>query len=574
MLADYELALADATWSPSDQEALSLLQRALRLSAHILAVDKLELAGQLTGRLSISNHPAIQTLREEGRQQTAHPWLRPVTSALLQATSPIVFVLSSHAYPVRAVAVTPDGKRALSAAEDRTLKVWDVETGEDLHTLRGHTDSVLAVAVDPDGRFAVSGSQDKTVRVWDLETAEQVLCIEAHDQAVSAVAITPDGLQIVSGSYDATVKVWDLKTGAYCKTLYGHAGGVNALALTPEGSRLVSGSFDRTLKLWDLDSGQVIHTFQGHRDQVTAVAISPEGRWMVSASFDRTLKLWDLETKSELHTFTGHNDVVTSVAIGPDGRIVSASWDTTLRVWDLASRALIGVLEGHSFRVAAVAITADGRRAISASGDTTLNVWDLTMPMPPQPLSVRAGFLTAIAVTPDGRFAVSSSRDQAATIFKVWDLRSALELHTATGYLSYPQDGLYLRSDDYTQTLQVRDLQAGTEAVLPLSGWMDRKTLYLPNGQPLEFRGLRTPIVRLVEPGSAESVRTFEGHTSEVYDVAVTPDGKRLITASNDRTVGIWELDTGKPGLLIRPYPRNLERCRRIGRAHRGLVVR
>jgi len=147
LVADAELALANATVPPFDREALSLLGRALRLSAHILALDKHELPGQLTGRLLISSHASVQTLREQAGKQTAHPWLRPVTPALLQATSPIVFVLSSHTHPVRAVALTPDGKGALSAADDRTLKVWNMQTGEELHTLKGHTNSVLAVAV-------------------------------------------------------------------------------------------------------------------------------------------------------------------------------------------------------------------------------------------------------------------------------------------------------------------------------------------------------------------------------------------------------------------------------------------
>jgi WD40 repeat protein len=227
-------------------------------------------------------------------------------------------------------------------------------------------------------------------------------------------------------------------------------------------------------------------------------------------------------------------------------------------VWDLARREQVGVLAGHAFRVMGVAITPDGRRAISASGDTTLNMWDLTTPATVQPLAGDAGMVTAIAITPDGRFAVSYTREPAPGTYTVWDLEAAAVVHTSRGHLNHARDGRLTLSAGDGQTLVVRDLQEQTQRVLSLGGWTNRKIIVLPDGQSLRFEDLWTPIVHLVRSAPAERMLAFEGHTSEVYDVAVTPDGKRAITGSDDRTLRVWELDTGKAVCTLRGHSRQV----------------
>ncbi|UCC65657.1 MAG: DUF4062 domain-containing protein, partial [Anaerolineae bacterium] len=165
LIVDYDLL-------PNDPD-LRLVQGALRLSAHVLAQDKTQLAGQLMGRLLGQEAPDTQTMLEQAKEWRAAPWLRPLTSSLMPPGGPLIRTLQGHTSEVWAVAVTGDERWVVSGSADQTLKVWDLESGEELATLQGHTRSVSAVAVTPDGRRAVSGSDDNTLKVWDVESGEE-----------------------------------------------------------------------------------------------------------------------------------------------------------------------------------------------------------------------------------------------------------------------------------------------------------------------------------------------------------------------------------------------------------------
>jgi WD40 repeat protein len=500
--ADINALLAD--YDPLDGDATSnLVQGALRLSAHVLSKDPDQVAPQLLGRMLRVERSEIERLLAAARRGRKGTWLRPTAGSLAAPGGSLVRTLAGHTGTVTAVAVTPDGRRAVSGSHDTTLKVWDLATGAVLQTLAGHANSVTAVALTPDGRCAVSASST-TLKVWDLATKDVPQTLAGHANSVTAVALTPDDHRAVSASTDKTLKVWDLATGAVLQTLEGHAGEVKAVAVTPDGRRAISASDDTTLKVWDLATGTALQTL-GHWYAVTAVALTPDGRRAVSASawnlkvWDLTtgtavqtlkwrwsqaglptkfvavtpdgrravsasawnLNVWDLATGAVLLRLEGHTGWVNPVALTPDGRRAVFASSTTLKVWDLATGAVLQTLEGHAGEVTAVAVTPDGRRAVSASWDKTLRVWDLATGTALQTLKGHTNHVNAVALTPDGRRAVSTSADNT---LKVWDLVTGVVIATftaegATTCCAIAPDGTTIVAGDAVRSVHILSLE-------------------------------------------------------------------------------------------------------------------
>jgi WD40 repeat protein/serine/threonine protein kinase len=318
---------------------LRLVQSAIQLSAHVLARDRRQLPGQLTGRLLGNPAPVIQGLLKGAAESKFWPWLRPLTSSLTAPGGPLIRTFEGHTDWVRAVVLTPDARFAISGSWDSTLRMWDLESGQSVRVLEGHVDWVTAVAVTPDGARAISASFDRMLRVWDLESGQSMRMLEGHEDRVTTVAVTPDGARAISGSSDRTLRVWDLESGRLVRTLKGHTDVVHAVAITAGGHVAISGSADHTLRVWDLDSGHLVRTLEGHMDWANVVIATSDGRRAISGSADQTLRLWDLETGQSMRTLEGHTSSVTAVVLMPDGRrAISGSADHTLRMWDLRER--------------------------------------------------------------------------------------------------------------------------------------------------------------------------------------------------------------------------------------------
>ncbi|MEG4927697.1 WD40 repeat domain-containing protein, partial [Microcoleus sp. F10-B2] len=242
-------AVTHSDYNPEKAKSLDLIQAVMWMSADILERDKTQLAGQLLGRLLYFEIPEIQAMPEVAKHWKAAPWLRPLTPCLTPPRRGLLRTLEGHSNSVNAVAVTADGKQAISSSFDKTIKVWDLRTGKEEFTLKGHSDSVNAVAVTADGKRAISGSSDNTIKVWDLTTGHEEFTLTGHRDSVKAVAVTPDGKLAISGSWDKTIKVWDLITRDELFTLEGHSNWVNAVAVTEDGKRAISGSLDKTIKV-------------------------------------------------------------------------------------------------------------------------------------------------------------------------------------------------------------------------------------------------------------------------------------------------------------------------------------
>ncbi len=531
-------------------EPLRILQSALLLSAHVLAKDPKQLAGQLWGRLPQNKLDfRIAGLRNEARKSD-NASLLPIYPSLTPPGGPLLRMFTGHTASVNGVAVTPDGTRIVSASEDQRLKVWELASGRELLTLGGHSSDVYAVAITPDGRYVVSASEDKSLRVWDLASGREVLTLRGHTSSITGVAITPDGRLAVSACWDQTLKVWDLQAGREIHSLKGHSRFISAVAVTPDGRFAVSASHDKTLKVWDLVTGLELRTLNGHSEWVSAVAITPDGTCVVSASGDQTLKVWKLENGQEIQTLVGHTKAVSAVAITPDGRCaVSGSYDQSLKVWDLVEGYELGTLGSHSHWVNAVAITPDGKRTVSGSVDMTLKVWEFAAGPGLRTQNGHSGGVGSVAVTTGGKRAVSASADMT---LKVWHIGNGRVKHTLTGHggrvnsvALVPDSNIALSASDDT-TVKVWDISSG-HLVQTLIGHTNtvRAVAVEPSGR-FAVSGSRDQTVRVWDLVKGREIHKLTGHTGGVYTIALTPDGKWALSGSSDRTLKVWDLAGGR----------------------------
>jgi WD40 repeat protein len=525
---------------------------------------------------------AAAHLKERAIPFLTQQWRAGSESLALERT------LIGHEGPVGAVALMPDGRRAVSISKDRTLRVWDLDIGQELAALRGHEAWVRAVAVTPDGQRAVSVHADGTLKVWDLADSEALAGGEAVADLLDmghewpAVAVSRDGRRVVLASDDGTLKVWDLDTSEALATLPGHESRVRATALTPDGRRAVSAYDDRTLKVWDLVTGQALATLRGHESGVKAVAVTPDGRRAVSGDDEGLVRVWDISgsldtglesacaegTGAELAVLQGHVERVDAVAVTPDGRwVVSASGDWTLKIWDLASdQALVSgeavaTLYGHEGWVYTMALTSDGRRAVSGAEDGTLRVWDLALS---EALTSSQGMATwrghgewvsHVAVAPDGQSAASHSADGE---LKIWDLAIGEEVaalpgqpgHSVMGAVALTPDGWRAVESFDHRTLGVWDISAlldtsldRVEELAVLRG--HEGTVYsvamTPDGRRA-VSGDHEGMLKVWDLTTGQALATLRGHTGAVYAVAVTPDGRRAVSGSSEGTVRAWDL--------------------------------
>jgi len=216
---------------------------------------------------------------------------------------------------VSSVAFSQDGSQVVSGSYDKTVRIWNVTTGEVEAELKGHTNKVTSVAFSQDGSRVVSGSYDRTVRIWNVMTGEVEAELKGHTDEVNSVAFSQDGSQVVSGSDDKTVRIWNVTTGEVEAELKGHTKWVWCVAFSQDGGQVVSGSEDKTVRIWNVTTGEVEAELKGHTGSVMSVAFSQDGSWVVSGSFDNTVRIWNVTT--------GNSQSITSDIILPDGSRVN-----------------------------------------------------------------------------------------------------------------------------------------------------------------------------------------------------------------------------------------------------------
>jgi len=272
-----------------------------------------------------------------------------------------------------------DGKTAISAGREPDIPVWDLTRGCCVGKLNGHTDWVRSVDLTSDGRFAVSASWDQTVRLWNVEKGEEIRTFDERLKSISCVAFSPSARSVAVTTAAGKLYLFDPTNGKLTASWSVHHGAVNALRFSRDGRHLVTGGDDGTVMLWETAvPGHVVQKiverdapvmavwpsttlshiavaaqdgvvrvcfvgeaakpleFRGHLAGVNALVMTPDDRWVISGSKDKTIRIWNIDHESSLQTLKLHTGTITGLAIDYSAtRLVSVGEDKTVRGWNL-----------------------------------------------------------------------------------------------------------------------------------------------------------------------------------------------------------------------------------------------
>mmetsp|Transcript_115777 Transcript_115777/g.291293 ORF Transcript_115777/g.291293 Transcript_115777/m.291293 type:complete len:474 (+) Transcript_115777:65-1486(+) len=278
----------------------------------------------------------------------------------------------------------------VTGSQDYSAKVWNAESGECLHTLRGHRGDLVSVVFSFDGAEVLTASDDRTARTWSTQTGECVHTFSGHRDGVTAAAFSTDDAWVVTASKDRTARIWSTTSGDCLRVLTGHRDAVLSAMFAPGGAKVLTGSRDGTARIWSVETGRKEKsTFEG-----PLAYFSPDGARVLTLSGDSTARLWSAEWGKWLCTLQGHRDVVLSAAFSSNSaRVVTASRDGHARVWHTASGKCLLKLVAHRDAVLSASFSNDGTKVLTGSVDGSAAVWDMAEG---QRLSMRAGHGTAI----------------------------------------------------------------------------------------------------------------------------------------------------------------------------------
>ena len=496
----------------------------------------------------------------------------------LATSQPVGLPLSGHSSYVNSVAISGDGTRIVSAGGDGSLRVWSLPQGRLLLTVpNAHDGGASDAAFTSDGQRIVSvGGKDRHVRLWNAATGAP---LGQHiDEVSNAVDAWPNSVVVAPGGqayvgHDVGWQSWDLAgVRPLGQMITTPETGARLLALSSDGDWLVSGTAlaaanDDTLRLWRAPTGEPRGVFH-HRGGLSAFAIDANGRQIASVGEDKMLRLWDPRGGVLI---APRPDRLWNVAISPDGRRAAmGNLSDRTRLWDLQTAKPLGPAESRQgiFRVDHLGFTPDGKLLVGTetafdmdsggnfverSGqDAALQLWDVAVgkPLDARQLQGQHG-VWRFDVTPDGKVLAAVGADNTLRLFDIETgapLGAPLSGHESvvTG-LAFSRDGRHLVSAGLDGTARVWDTQSHQPLAIQKVGWARLPTMradFSPGGATVAFSVDRQLYFWDWASKSPAVTTPDMEHGGNINDLAFSHDGTRIVTASGDKTLRVWDVKT------------------------------
>lgn len=498
-------------------------------------------------------------------------------AASLRADAPaLVLDAGGHSARVSRVAFMPDGRHVVSVSFDKSVRVWDVRSGETVRVFRlpqgpGMEGLLYGLAVAPDGKTLATagatvgqGKHGTLIYLVSLETGRLIKVLKGHDNVIVDLAFSRDG-RLASSSQDRTVRIYNVATGAVDAVLEGHAKGLRQAVFSPDGGRVATLGIDEgEARLWSVAAAktEVLLPAGGRRGR--SIAWSPDGQSIAVGNMDGTIHMYNPDGKLRT-TIEGLRGEMWSVTFTPDNRELLATGSYAgpgAEREKIAS--LIDVASGkqrlrfplHNNVVGAGCISPDGRLAATVGGERTeIHIWRTADGAPVAELAGNGSSVWAVGWSADGKAIAwghpnigpgHANGNPLERTFHLDDLESAgpADARFGRGRLS---DGTRTLTLDDQQRLQVKDGNRVVTTFCP-----ERDGVYcftwLPGNRVVVGTGFG---LFLIDPDSGKILRTFVGALAETTTIAPSPDGRRFVTGSMDQTVRIWDVERPTPLLSL-----------------------
>lgn len=475
----------------------------------------------------------------------------PAADALLK--------FSGHTDTVSGVAVTTDGLLVVTGSYDRTIRVWDANSGKQIRLYQGHLEKVTSLAMRPDGRQVASGSEDGRIFLWDISSVDEHVQVGEAKDSLWAVAYAPDGSRMAVAGADRLIRVYDA-AGKLTHTLKGHSAAITSLVfVTPE--RLASAGGDRVIKLWNAADGTHERDLTGHTSAILALGTLGNGT-LLSASADKSARAWDLAEGKARWTWEGHSTACAIAGMADGSRVAVGTADGSLFLLDPRAQPVkaTGNLVAHMAGVAAVAFEPQSNRLATVGGDGQVKIWSVLdngaiVPSARYESALKAstpGGVTALSTvnfSPNGRQVVTAGADG---IVRIWNASTGAEVRALRGHTDwvtsavFSPDGEKLLSASVDRTARLFDLSQVDTSGQVAHAQAVRAITISPDGRQIAS-GADDKTVKLWNLATGEETATLTGATDRIFTMSfVGPDKIAAGTGSGDRRVRLWQLPQGK----------------------------